>query len=90
MAAWRAMAARRRRESLLARADRADCKNAFDELKNQWGWGGLTTHDLAHCRLAARIVALVYGTPSLDVAARRQWNYRCGHTAVTVNSQETA
>jgi hypothetical protein len=40
--------------------DRADCENVFDELKNQWGWGGFTTHDLARCRLAARIVALVY------------------------------
>ena len=26
--------------------DRGDCENAFDELKNQWGWGGFTTHDL--------------------------------------------
>lgn len=40
--------------------DRADCENAFDELKNQWGWGGFTTRDLARCRLAARMVALVY------------------------------
>jgi Transposase DDE domain group 1 len=40
--------------------DRADCENAFDELKNQWAWGGFTTHDLARCRLAARMVALVY------------------------------
>jgi hypothetical protein len=40
--------------------DRADCENAFDELKNQWGWGGFTTQDLARCRLAARLVALVY------------------------------
>jgi hypothetical protein len=40
--------------------DRADCENAFDELKNQWGWGGFTTQDLARCRHAARIVALVY------------------------------
>jgi hypothetical protein len=22
--------------------DRADCENGFDELKNQWGWGGFT------------------------------------------------
>jgi hypothetical protein len=22
-------------------------------LKNQWGWGGFVTHDLARCRLAA-------------------------------------
>ena len=32
--------------------DRADAENTFDELKNQWGWGGFTTHDLhrANCR----------------------------------------
>ena len=40
--------------------DRADCENAFDELKNQWGWGGFTTKDMARCRLTARMVALVY------------------------------
>jgi hypothetical protein len=40
--------------------DRADAENAFDELKNQWGWGGFTTHDLARCQLMARIVALAY------------------------------
>jgi hypothetical protein len=40
--------------------DRADCENNFDELKNQWGWGGFTTHDLKRCRLMARLVALVY------------------------------
>ena len=40
--------------------DRADCENTFDELKNQWGWGGFTTHDLARCRLAACMVALAY------------------------------
>jgi hypothetical protein len=26
--------------------DRVDCENCFDERKNQWGWGGYTTHDL--------------------------------------------
>ena len=40
--------------------DRADSENVFDELKNQWGWGGFTTKDLARCRLAARMIALVY------------------------------
>jgi Transposase DDE domain group 1 len=40
--------------------DRADCENVFDELKNQWGWGGFTTSDLARCRLAAGMVALIY------------------------------
>ncbi len=40
--------------------DRGDDENIFDELKNQWGWGGFTTHDLARCRLSARLVALIY------------------------------
>jgi hypothetical protein len=40
--------------------DRADCENGFDELKNQWGWGGYTTRDLERCNLSARAVALVY------------------------------
>ena len=40
--------------------DRADCENGFDELKNQWGWGGYTTHDLERCNLSARAVALIY------------------------------
>jgi hypothetical protein len=39
--------------------DRGDAENNFDELKNQWGWGGFTTHDVNRCRLMARIVALV-------------------------------
>jgi Transposase DDE domain len=40
--------------------DRGDAENIFDELKNQWGWGDFTTHDLARCRLTARLVALFY------------------------------
>ena len=40
--------------------DRADAENGFDELKNQWGWGGFTTHDIARCQTSARGVALVY------------------------------
>lgn len=47
--------------------DRADCENTFDELKNQWGWGGFTTHDLKRCRLAAGMVALIYNWWSLFV-----------------------
>lgn len=47
--------------------DRADCENVFDELKNQWGWGGFTTQDLARCRLTARNVALIYNWWSLFV-----------------------
>ena len=40
--------------------DRADCENAFDELKNQWGWGGFTTKDLKRTSVMARATALVY------------------------------
>ncbi len=40
--------------------DRADCENYFDEIKNQWGWGGYTTRKLSACKIMARIIALVY------------------------------
>ena len=40
--------------------DRADCENVFDELKNQWGWGGFTTQSLKPTRIMAGIIALVF------------------------------
>ena len=40
--------------------DRGDCENDFDELKNQWGWGGFTTQDQGRCQIMARCVALVF------------------------------
>ena len=40
--------------------DRADCENGFDEIKNQWGWGGYSTQDIERCALSARAVALIY------------------------------
>ena len=40
--------------------DRADGENGFDEIKNQWGWGGYSTHDIERCALSARAVALIY------------------------------
>ena len=40
--------------------ERADAENIYDELKNQWGWGGFTTKDLAPCGLMANLVALIY------------------------------
>ncbi len=39
--------------------DRADADNMFDELKNQWGWGGFTTADLTRCQMLAGAVASV-------------------------------
>ena len=48
-------------------AQRADVENIYDELKNQWGWGGFTTKDLLRCQVAARNVALVYNWWNLFV-----------------------
>jgi hypothetical protein len=45
--------------------DRGDSENCFDELKNQWGWGGFTTQDLQRCRIISRLIALVYNWWSL-------------------------
>ena len=39
--------------------DRGDCENNYDEKKNQWGWGGFTTQDLASTRIMAAIIALI-------------------------------
>ena len=47
--------------------DRADAENGFDELKNQWGWGGFTTHDIHRCQVMARNTALIYNWWSLFV-----------------------
>ncbi|MCN4145261.1 MAG: hypothetical protein LC437_09700 [Thiohalomonas sp.] len=33
--------------------NRANCENNFDELKNQWGWGGYTTHKIKSCQFMA-------------------------------------
>lgn len=58
-------------EELLSVSDlyrqRADAENVYDELKNQWGWGGFTTKDLLRCQVAARNVALIYNWWNLFV-----------------------
>ena len=58
-------------EEILSIADlyrqRADAENVYDELKNQWGWGGFMTKDLLRCQVAARNVALIYNWWSLFV-----------------------
>ena len=43
---------------------RGDCENVFDEMKNQWGWGGFTSHSLAQTALFA----------GLSVIAANLWN----------------
>ncbi len=45
--------------------DRAEAENIFDELKNQWGWTGFTTHDLQRCQIVARLIGLIYNWWSL-------------------------
>lgn len=47
--------------------DRADTENAFDELKNRWGWGGFVTQDLNRTRIMVRLNALFYNWWSLFV-----------------------
>lgn len=47
--------------------DRADCENVFDEMKNQWGWGGYTTKDLKTSQFMSRIIALIYNWWNLFV-----------------------
>ena len=44
---------------------RGDNENGYDELKNQWGWGGFTLKDLARSELMARLIALIYNWWSL-------------------------
>jgi hypothetical protein len=55
---------------------RADMENAYDELKNQWGWGGFTTRDLLRCQIAARSVALIYNWWNLFVRCADPWRAR--------------
>jgi hypothetical protein len=49
--------------------DRCDCENGFDELKNQWGWGGFTTQDMQRSQTTAQAVALIYNWWSWYVRA---------------------
>lgn len=46
---------------------RGDNENCYDELKNQWGWGGFNVQDLGRSELMANIVALVYNWWSVYV-----------------------
>jgi hypothetical protein len=47
--------------------DRAISENHFDELKNQWGWGGFVTQDLKRSQIMARITAQIYNWWTLFV-----------------------
>ena len=43
--------------------DRADAENAFDELKNQWGWGGFTTRRTWRSRSSTTACSCAWRTP---------------------------
>jgi hypothetical protein len=60
--------------------DRADSENPFDELKNQWAWGGFTTQDLKRCQIMARHTALFYNWWSLFARLAVPWKH---HEALT-------
>ena len=65
--------------------DRADAENGFDELKNQWGWGGFTTQDIERCQTSARAVALIYNWWSWYLPGSQAGSAHGGH-----NQQSTA
>ena len=56
--------------------DRADAENGFDELKNQWGWGGFTSRKLSSSRMMANLVALFYNWWNLYVRFFDQEHHR--------------
>lgn len=56
--------------------DRADSENVFDELKNQWGWGGYTTRDINTSQFMSRIIALIYNWWNLFVHLANPDNYQ--------------
>lgn len=46
---------------------RGDNENCYDELKNQWGWGGFTLKDIARSELMAQFIALFYNWWSIYI-----------------------
>lgn len=47
--------------------DRAGSENIFDELFNQWSWGGFVTQDLARCQVWSKMTLLFYNWWSIFV-----------------------
>ena len=54
-------------KNLLQRFYQWDIENNFDEIKNQWGWGGFVTRQLQTSQIMARTVALIYNWWNLFV-----------------------
>lgn len=47
--------------------DRAGSENIFDELFNQWSWGGFVTQDLKRCQIWSKMAILIYNWWSIFV-----------------------
>ena len=61
--------------------DHSDSENNFDELKNQWGWGGFVTQDLKRSQIMTKIVAQVYNWWSLFTRLADPEKHREGCTS---------
>ena len=77
--------------------DRADCENNFDELKNQFGWGGFTSHELATSNIMMQLVSLFYnwlniflrlGTPDGNDDQYTEKNVKSGKSTKTPAHRE--
>ena len=77
--------------------DRGDCENPFDELKNQWGWSGFTTHDFERSQIMlftpwCRILTLLAFHLLFPGCLRRQFPNEgpgdfCGLSVVVVDKE---
>ena len=61
--------------------DRADSENTFADLKNDWGWGGFTTHDQGRNQLMARLIALVFTWWNIFIRQVSPLQHREGHVS---------
>jgi len=61
--------------------DRADSENTFDDLKNDWAWGGFTTQDHDRNQLMARLVALIFTWWNIFVRQVSPVAHREGHVS---------
>jgi hypothetical protein len=56
--------------------ERAGAENCFDELKNQWGWAGYTSHRFSSSQIMANFIALVYNWWSLSLQFYDEGHHR--------------
>jgi hypothetical protein len=69
---------------------RADAENNYDELKNQWGWNGYTTQQLAPSRIIANLIALFYNWWNLYIRFYDEHHHREAITSRPTHMQGIA